>query len=670
MKKVIFGAAAMSAAFLFVQTAYAGAAAPNCAVRSLSTISAPGADAAKCQAAISKNVAKFAKTAVKTRGKCLSQRDPLACPNAKDDEKVAKAAVKAAEGIAKSCGSGANATLGNSYSSADASDIGQCATSQVNALAAVFLGLTHGTPGVFTINAGVNDCQDAIAKEGVKLQAQLHKTAAKCIDTAHKAGSESAAADCAPSMDQNGYISPSDAKTADKLEKSVLKATDSIAEACGGSFDTSAVFSCPGATTASQFAACAECAAVDATIDFLEATYNETGSIVTAAGGLQNAVDAASAGDKLLLLPGDYEEEVLLPAGVCVGGSEDGNPCLDDDLEENECPGGGSCESAVDGLAIVGCGGATGDRPRLVPESGVGDNGIFGVGIDGLTFQSLELDGWADNGIFTSNSNDIVYRDIVGDGNDINTNESVTIYSVFPVRSSNVLVEGCEVSNIRDAAIYVGQAYGTTVRYNRVLTSVTGIEIENSEFGDVYGNFATANAAGILSFKLTGPEKQEHGNHHFHHNVSINNNTENFGIPGTTVSTVPRGTGFFVISDQNSLYEYNIIEGNTTFGIAIVDQVLLNSLDPGSFDPQSPDQNAENITVSNNRIRQNALDPDLTRVPDPLFAKEVTLLLGTSDANANGICFKNNGIAGAAVPTSNLMSYQEPNAVPVCLPSN
>lgn len=671
MKKVLFTVAALSAAMVVAPAAQA----QFCNSRSFAPVELGAAGAAGCQAAISKNVGKFAKSVIKTRGKCLSKGIADDCPNAKDDAKVAKAAVKAAEGIAKKCDTAGIADLGSSYGAqgATATQIGECATSQVSALAAIFLGMTHGAAAEFGAGTGTPDegddrdaCEAAVEKNAIKLQSGLLKTVSKCIDKANKKGEPIAG--CTLGTDGSTVSDlGSDAKIAEKLQKSLDKTTAAINKSCGGlsEYQVSAIFACADATTTAELVECALCTSAESSIDFLEAIYNETGTLVDSVGGLQNAVDAAAAGDKLLLLPGNYEEEVTIAAGVCVGGADDGNPCLDEEGDDAECAVGGECISIHDGLQLVGCGAGSGNRPNITPPGGTGDDGITAIGVDGLVLQSLRLEGWTNNGAFTSNSNDIVYRDIIGDGDDVNTGDPLTIYSVFPVRSSNVLVEGCDVTRIRDAAVYVGQATGTTVRFNNIHDSVTGIEIENSQFGEVYGNYATDNAGGILSFKLDGPEKQDHEQHHFHHNVSIDNNVENFAIPGSTVSVVPRGSGFFIISDNDSVYEFNVVEDNTSFGFAILDQQFIENLIPGSFDPPSPVQATTNLLVSNNRMRNNGGDPDATVVP-PGFDGSIVLYIAESDAVANGTCFENNGFGTNAVMPSSKFSYDGLDTVPLC----
>lgn len=51
----------------------------------------------------------------------------------------------------------------------------------------------------------------------------------------------------------------------------------------------------------------------------------------------------------------------------------------------------------------------------------------------------------------------------------------------------------------------------------------------------------------------------------------LNNNHENFAIPGSIVSGVPSGTGVMVMAGDDVVIEDNIIAGNDAYGIAIVD---------------------------------------------------------------------------------------------------
>ena len=71
-------------------------------------------------------------------------------------------------------------------------------------------------------------------------------------------------------------------------------------------------------------------------------------------------------------------------------------------------------------------------------------------------------------------------------------------YGLYPVESTNVLIDGCVAIGASDAGIYVGQSKNIIVKNSTAEFNVAGIEIENSYYADVYNNTATNNTGGIL----------------------------------------------------------------------------------------------------------------------------------------------------------------------------
>ncbi len=231
-------------------------------------------------------------------------------------------------------------------------------------------------------------------------------------------------------------------KAAEKLAKLQEKAEAKVAGGCEqaqlfGALDT--IFSCAGHNTIPGLQACVVCEGWTRALDTVGQQYGETGTFVAnGPGALGTAVSGATAGDKILLGSGDYAEEITINVGQ-------------------------------DNLQIVGCGGATGDRPRIIPPGTPPDsNGIFAAGVNGLHFQSLEVFDWDDNGIFVQGALGVSFRDIIGDGNANST------YAIFPVESDDVLVEGCFATDVLDAAIYVGQSTDITLRFNTATASPAG----------------------------------------------------------------------------------------------------------------------------------------------------------------------------------------------------
>jgi parallel beta-helix repeat protein len=143
-------------------------------------------------------------------------------------------------------------------------------------------------------------------------------------------------------------------------------------------------------------------------------------------------------------------------------------------------------------------------------------------------------------------------------------------YGLYPVESSNVLVEDSVVIGASDAGIYVGQSSHIVVRRNRVEYNVAGIEIENSMHADVHDNVASNNTGGILVFNLPNLMVQGGRGTRVFQNFIYENNFKNFAPVGNIVSTVPQGTGILVMANDDVEVFRNTIERHNTTSIAVV----------------------------------------------------------------------------------------------------
>lgn len=180
---------------------------------------------------------------------------------------------------------------------------------------------------------------------------------------------------------------------------------------------------------------------------------------------------------------------------------------------------------------------------------------------------------------------DLAIEDAKGDGLKINEGDNITIrrvraewtggpktengaYGIYPVQTTNVLIEDTLTIGASDAGLYVGQSRDVIVRNNRAEYNVAGIEIENTVNADVYNNVATNNTGGILVFNM--PQLQQAGDAtRVFNNKVFSNNTENFGHPGSPVASVPAGTGVIVNSNDGVEIFDNEISDNKTGNIII-----------------------------------------------------------------------------------------------------
>lgn len=180
---------------------------------------------------------------------------------------------------------------------------------------------------------------------------------------------------------------------------------------------------------------------------------------------------------------------------------------------------------------------------------------------------------------------DLAIEDTIGDALKINEAQNVIIrrvrtewtggpktangaYGLYPVQTTNVLIEDCVAIGASDAGIYVGQSQQVVVRGSRAEYNVAGIEIENTRNADVYDNVATNNTGGILVFNMpnlpqTGSDVRVYDNQVFA------NNTDNFAIPGTAVASVPAGSGIVVNSHDRIEIFNNDLRDNRTANVII-----------------------------------------------------------------------------------------------------
>ncbi len=276
---------------------------------------------------------------------------------------------------------------------------------------------------------------------------------------------------------------------------------------------------------------------------------------------IQAAVKRAAPGDTLLVYPGTYRETVYIDKdditlrGVLVDGEW---PTLEGDKQRND--------------AILYSG-------------------------NGFSVEWFKITHYKGNAIMGQAGNNFSIRNnwIIDTG----------VYGIFPEFGDNGLIENNVLTGIEDAAIYVGMCDHVDVRNNRVYGNVAGIEIENSRHALVEGNIAHDNTGGILVFITPGLPIKTSYDAIIRRNTIINNNTENFAIPGSLVSTIPPGTGMIVLAGDDVIIEDNIITGNNTAGIIVTSQDFATDV---AGDPES-DPNPDRVQIRDNLMFDNGNDP-------------------------------------------------------------
>ena len=218
----------------------------------------------------------------------------------------------------------------------------------------------------------------------------------------------------------------------------------------------------------------------------------------------------------------------------------------------------------------------------------------------------------------------LTIQDTKGDGLKVNEGKNITIrnvktewtgghktsngaYGIYPVQCENVLIEDSVAIAASDAGIYVGQSENIIVRRNRAEYNVAGIEIENSMNADVYDNVAIHNTGGILVFNMPNLPRPGHSTR-VYQNTVVENNTKNFGHPGTPVASVPAGSGIVINSnDKVEIFDNNIRDNKTA-------NIIISSIYTTGYQDSSTQEDfdpyPEGIYIYDNKLEGGGKSPD------------------------------------------------------------
>lgn len=262
-----------------------------------------------------------------------------------------------------------------------------------------------------------------------------------------------------------------------------------------------------------------------------------------------------------------------------------------------------SLNLTVDGVTIRGAGM---DKSILSFKNQIaGAEGLL-VTANDFTIENLAIEDTKGDALKINEGNNIIIRGIRTEW----TNGPSTkngAYGIYPVQTTNVLMEDNLAIAASDAGLYIGQSKNVVVRRNRVEFNVAGIEIENTIDADVYENVATNNTGGILVFNM--PALQQEGkNTRIFNNKVYENNTKNFGHKGTPVASVPAGTGVIVNSNDNVEIFNNEIRDNKTANIIISSVYSTNYADGNAVDNYDPYPEA--IYIYDNQLSGGGDSPD------------------------------------------------------------
>lgn len=272
----------------------------------------------------------------------------------------------------------------------------------------------------------------------------------------------------------------------------------------------------------------------------------------------------------------------------------------------------------------------------VIENPGGADNGItVNASAQGFALVNVTVRGFDENGVKLSGVEGFLLSQItaVDDGE----------YGLYPVHSSNGVIERCRASGHDDTGIYVGQSHDVTVRQSVTFANVNGIEFENSTHVRAVGNDTYDNVVGILVVLLPQLEVKVASDVLLAGNRVHGNNHPNFAPAGDLAAFVPTGSGILVVGADRTTVEGNTVSGNQFTGIAVGSSLLLGllaGLPPEYFADIEP--NPDHDTIEENVVTGNGT------VPSPVpFLPAADLLW---DGSGTGDCWSANTFVTGAPP--------------------
>lgn len=279
---------------------------------------------------------------------------------------------------------------------------------------------------------------------------------------------------------------------------------------------------------------------------------------------IQEAVDAAQPGDTVFVPPGTYRENVR--------------------VTKDEITIRGGLGAVLDGTGLAG---NTGIRVASL---------ITGARINRFRLSGLTIQNYSRNGVLLLRVDNFH----ISRGQYLNND----FYGIFPILSSNGVIDFNHVSGSDDTGIYIGQSHDVVIEKNNTRNCTIGVEIENSSRIAVRNNKALENSLGIVtqlraSLSVAATEDIEVSG-----NEVIRNNRPNpISDPGNPLSRLPSGVGILNVGGDSVRIIHNIVTHNNSGGIVVV------RLPPEATSPVI-DPLPDNNQIIGNVALQNGSEPD------------------------------------------------------------
>jgi nitrous oxidase accessory protein NosD len=332
---------------------------------------------------------------------------------------------------------------------------------------------------------------------------------------------------------------------------------------------------------------------------------------------IQAAVDAATPGSTIMVLPGVYHEP----------GNDRAVTITRDDIHLVARAGHG------DDVVIEASGGQT-DGVWVSPVDTVGTTederppcGTSGARLHGFRMQGFTVRGFSRFGVYLACADDFsVTRTTSTDNGE---------YAIFPVASRHGRLSHDVGARTRsDACLYVGEDEDVVVDHSTATDCQIGFEIENSRHVVMRQNLARANTAGIIVDVINDRLTTVCADNRVEGNVFDANNRASSALPTDDTADLQPGIGIIIDGADRTRVAHNTIRGHTLAGLTLVDFCL-----------DRPDICAM---------------PGLPIDPRP---DDNRILANTFEANANQVFFFPNG------GTGNCFSHNRPSDLGSGLPA-
>ena len=344
---------------------------------------------------------------------------------------------------------------------------------------------------------------------------------------------------------------------------------------------------------------------------------------------IQAAVDEALPGDVVRVLPGIYSEAgrpcPARPEKTCavVVSRDDitlfavplpGRPVVLDSVPGQE-----------QGIAFAKAGAGEGD---CLADASLR---MKGAGIRGFVVRNFE-----GTGVFLFCVDDWTAAS--------NTFEDDQEYGIFALKSGPGRMQHNVAFGSHDTGFYIGQSHDVQIDHNVAHDNVAGFELESSIKVHADHNEAFANTAGMLMFIAPDADVlSSQGNRIADNDVHDNNSANSCLDPSDEVCLVPPGVGILSAGGMENVIAHNRVEGNDTFGIALVDICSAFQIDPAHCTPATLgfDPLPQSTRIEFNAARDNG------NSPQGGFPGADLVWTGNGDAN----CWDHNK-AGTTFPSS------------------